>query len=155
MKESVRIALSLVKSKFPEADKILKTHDIHIHVPEGAVPKDGPSAGVTLTTTLLSLVTNTPIQTNIAMTGEMTLRGKVLPIGGLKEKVIGAHRNGIRTIFIPRQNEKDLDEIPKEVTSDIHFILVDRYLDIQHVLFKEKRGKKKYVDPRNIQLLLD
>ena len=89
------------------------------------------------------------------MTGEMTLRGKVLPIGGLKEKVIGAHRNGIRTIFIPRQNEKDLDEIPKEVTADIHFILVDRYLDIQHVLFKEKRGKKKYVDPRNIQLLLD
>src|SRR5699024_10556274 len=134
---------------------VFQKNDIHIHVPEGAVPKDGPSAGVTLTTTLLSLVTNTPIQTNIAMTGEMTLRGKVLPIGGLKEKVIGAHRNGIRTIFIPRQNEKDLDEIPKEVTADIHFILVDRYLDIQHVLFKEKRGKKKYVDPRNIQLLLD
>ena len=158
MRESAHLALDYLKSnsaKFKINSEVFQKNDIHIHVPEGAVPKDGPSAGVTLTTTLLSLVTNTPIQTNIAMTGEMTLRGKVLPIGGLKEKVIGAHRNGIRTIFIPRQNEKDLDEIPKEVTADIHFILVDRYLDIQHVLFKEKRGKKKYVDPRNIQLLLD
>lgn len=158
MRESAHLALDYLKSnsaKFKINPEVFQKNDIHIHVPEGAVPKDGPSAGVTLTTTLLSLVTNTPIQTNIAMTGEMTLRGKVLPIGGLKEKVIGAHRNGIRTIFIPRQNEKDLDEIPKEVTADIHFILVDRYLDIQHVLFKEKRGKKKYVDPRNIQLLLD
>ena len=91
--------------------------------------------------------------TNIAMTGEMTLRGKILPIGGLKEKVIGAHRNLVKTIFIPRMNEKDLDEVLEEVKNDIDFILVDRYQDIHKVLFKKKRVKKN--DPRNIRLLLD
>ena len=88
------------------------------------------------------------------MTGEMTLRGKVLAIGGLKEKVIGAHRNGIRTIFIPSANEKDLDDIPKDIKNEIKFILVDRYMDIHQVLFKKKRGRKKH-DPRNIRLLID
>ena len=157
MKESAHLALAYLKSNY-ELYKInygfFENYDIHIHVPEGAVPKDGPSAGVTLTTTLLSLFTDTAISTTIAMTGEMTLRGKVLPIGGLKEKVIGAHRNGIKTIFIPRQNEKDLDDIPKEVKKDIRFILVDRYQDIKNVLFKLKRRSLKN-DPRNIQLPLD
>ena len=157
MIESAHLALDYLKSnyeKFKIDYKLFEKNDIHIHVPEGAVPKDGPSAGVTLTTTLLSLFTNTAIHTNIAMTGEMTLRGKVLPIGGLKEKVIGAHRNQIRTIFIPRQNEKDLDDIPEEIKREINFIFVDRYLDIHKYLFKSKR-KERENDPRNIQLLLD
>lgn len=156
MKESAQLSFDYLKSNFDkyhiDYEKFEK-NDVHIHVPEGAIPKDGPSAGVSLTTTLLSLLTDYAIPTNIAMTGEMTLRGKVLPIGGLKEKVIGAHRNAVKTIFIPSANEKDLEEIPEEVKQDIKFVLVDRYLDIYKVLFKKKRGKKN--DPRNIRLLLD
>ena len=157
MKESANLALDYIKAnydKFGIDYSIFETKDIHIHVPEGAIPKDGPSAGVTLTTTLISLLTNTSIHTNVAMTGEMTLRGKVLAIGGLKEKVIGAHRNGIRTIFIPSSNEKDLDEIPVDIKREIKFILVDRYMDIYKVLFRKKRGRKTN-DPRNIRLLVD
>ena len=108
MKESANLAFDYIKANYErfgiDYDKI-KNQDIHIHVPEGGIPKDGPSAGITITTTILSLLTDTSIHSNIAMTGEMTLRGKVLPIGGLKEKVIGAHRNGIKTIFIPTTNE--------------------------------------------------
>lgn len=157
MRESANLALDYIKANYQKFEinySYFENYDIHIHVPEGATPKDGPSAGVTLTTTLISLLTNTSIHTNIAMTGEMTLRGKVLAIGGLKEKVIGAHRNGIRTIFIPSANEKDLDEIPQDIKNEIKFILVDRYMDIYQVLFKKKRGRKKY-DPRNIRLLID
>lgn len=156
MKESANLAFDYIKAnyeKFGIDYELLKTKDIHIHVPEGATPKDGPSAGITLTTTLISLLTNTSIHTNVAMTGEMTLRGKILAIGGLKEKVIGAHRNGIRTIFIPSSNEKDLDEIPDDIKKEINFILVDRYMDIYQKLFKKRRGKKN--DPRNIRLLVD
>ena len=156
MKESANLAYDYIKANYQrfgiDYEKIIK-QDIHIHVPEGATPKDGPSAGVTITTTLLSLLTNTNIHTNVAMTGEMTLRGKVLAIGGLKEKVIGAHRNGIKVIFIPVNNLKDLDEIPDDIKSDIKFILVDRYTDIYNQLFK-KKGRKKH-DPRNIRLLVD
>lgn len=157
MRESANLAFDYIKANYEKFEidySLFETKDIHIHVPEGAVPKDGPSAGVTLTTTLISLLTNTSIHTNVAMTGEMTLRGKVLAIGGLKEKVIGAHRNGIRTIFIPSSNEKDLDEIPNDIKNEIHFILVDRYIDIYQNLFKKKRGRKKN-DPRNIRLLID
>lgn len=157
MRESANLAFDYIKANYEKFEidyPKFQKYDIHIHVPEGAVPKDGPSAGITLTTTLLSLLTNTSIHTNVAMTGEMTLRGKVLPIGGLKEKVIGAHRNGIRTIFIPSSNEKDLDEVPEDIKREIKFILVDRYMDIYKVLFKKKRGRKKY-DPRNIRLLVD
>lgn len=157
MRESANLALDYIKANYERFEidySKFEKYDIHIHVPEGAVPKDGPSAGVTITTTLLSILTNTSIHTNVAMTGEMTLRGKVLAIGGLKEKVIGAHRNGIRTIFIPSSNEKDLDEIPLDIKSEINFILVDRYMDIYKVLFRKKRGKKKN-DPRNIRLLID
>ena len=157
MKESANLAFDYIKANYEkfniDYEKIEK-QDIHIHVPEGATPKDGPSAGVTITTTIISLLTNTSIHSNVAMTGEMTLRGKVLAIGGLREKVIGAHRNGIKTIFIPVTNEKDLIDIPEEIKKDINFILVDRYTDIYSKLFRKKRGKKKY-DPRNIQLLVD
>ena len=133
MKESAQIALSYIKTHYMEFGinyDILENSDIHIHVPEGAVPKDGPSAGITLTSALISAFTNKPINNKIGMTGEMSLMGSVLPIGGLKEKSIGAHRNGIKTVIIPSKNERDLDEIPKEIKKDIKFILVDNYKDV-------------------------
>ena len=139
MQESCRIALNYIKSnmdKYKIKNEVFENNDIHIHVPEGAVNKDGPSAGVTVTTTLISLFTKKKVQKTIAMTGEITLRGRVLGIGGLKEKVIGSHRAGIKTIFIPKENEKDLDEIPKEVKKDINFITVNNYNDIFKVIFQ-------------------
>ena len=138
MQESCHIALDYLKANadyYGIDSKIIEKNDIHIHVPEGAVNKDGPSAGVTITSTLISLFKNKCVSKKIAMTGEITLRGRVLAIGGLKEKVIGAHRAGIKKVFIPRENEKDLDEIPKEIRDDISFILVDNYSDIYKNIF--------------------
>ena len=138
MQESCHIALDYIKSNmelFGIDSKIFEKNDIHIHVPEGAVNKDGPSAGITITTTLVSLFTNKKVSKDIAMTGEITLRGKILGIGGLKEKVIGAHRAGIRTIYIPKENEKDLDEIPEEVKNDIHFITISKYEEVFNSIF--------------------
>ncbi|MCI8544603.1 MAG: endopeptidase La [Bacilli bacterium] len=141
MKESAKIALSYIKANhryFKIGYSLLNTRDIHIHVPEGAIPKDGPSAGITLTTALISALTEQQVDKNIAMTGEITLRGTVLPIGGLKEKSIGAHRNGIKKIIIPYDNLKDLDEIPSEVKDDITFIPVKTYKEVWNIVFKEK-----------------
>ena len=138
MQESCHISLDYIKANmelFGIDSKVFEKNDIHIHVPEGAVNKDGPSAGITITTTLVSLFTKRSVDKSIAMTGEITLRGKVLGIGGLKEKVIGAHRAGIKTIYIPRENEKDLDEIPEEVRKDIKFITVDKYEDVFNSIF--------------------
>ena len=138
MQESCHIALDYIKSNmelFGIDSKVFEKNDIHIHVPEGAVNKDGPSAGITITTTLVSLFTNKKVDKSIAMTGEITLRGRVLGIGGLKEKVIGAHRAGIKTIYIPLENEKDLDEIPLEIKKDIRFITVDKYVDVFNSIF--------------------
>ena len=125
--------------KFHIPTSILENNDIHIHMPEGAIPKDGPSAGIALTTSLISLLTGIAVDSNISMTGEITLRGKVLPIGGLREKVIGAHRAGIRKIFLPKDNENDLDEIPEEILKDIEFIFVSNYKDIYDKLFKKAK----------------
>ena len=139
MQESCHIALDYIKSnmdKFKIDSKLFENNDIHIHVPEGAVNKDGPSAGVTVTTTLISLFSNKKVSREIAMTGEITLRGRVLGIGGLKEKVIGAHRAGIKKVFIPKENEKDLDEIPNEIKKDLKFVIVNNYNDIYKNLFK-------------------
>ena len=125
MKESATIALGYVKShaqQFKIDPAWFEKHDIQIHVPEGAVPKDGPSAGVTLTTALVSALTNTPVSSNLAMTGEVTLRGNVLAIGGLKEKSLAAHRCGIRKICIPKDNVKDLEDVPQEVRDDMTFV---------------------------------
>lgn len=138
MQESCRIALSYIKANtklFNIDSKLLEENDIHIHFPEGAINKDGPSAGITITTALISLLRQEAVEKSISMTGEITLRGRVLAIGGLKEKVIGSHRAGIKTIFIPRENEKDLKEIPKEVSYDIEFILVESYEEIAKKLF--------------------
>ncbi len=128
MKESASIALDYIKAnstKYGLNDVKFDKQDIHIHVPEGAVKKDGPSAGVTLTTAILSSLKNQPVRDDVAMTGEITLRGQVLPIGGLKEKSISAHRSGIKTIIIPKDNEKDIEDIPKSVQEDLNIILAD------------------------------
>ncbi len=142
MKESASIALGYVKSqakKYKIDPAIFEKIDIHIHCPEGAVPKDGPSAGVTIATSLISALTNYPVRLDIAMTGEITLRGNILPIGGLKEKSIGAHRSGITTIFIPKDNEKDIEEIPESIRKDMKIISVDNVEKIiDQVLVKGK-----------------
>ncbi len=143
MRESCRIALSYIKantSLFKIDQKLLEENDIHIHVPEGAVNKDGPSAGITITTALISLLKEKVVNQKIAMTGEITLRGRVLAIGGLKEKVIGAHRAGIRKIFLPAENKKDLEEIPEEIRNEIDFIFVEHYKDVYKHIFKEKKN---------------
>ena len=140
MKESAYIAFSFIKANLDEYKidrKLIEENDIHIHVPEGAVPKDGPSAGITLTTALISLLKNVEIDSNISMTGEITLRGNVLPIGGLKEKVIGAHRAGIKKVFIPKENEKDLEDIPQNIKDNIKFISVSNYKEIYDKLFRK------------------
>lgn len=139
MKESAQIAFSYIKAnsrKFKITHKLLEENDIHIHLPEGAIKKDGPSAGIALTTAIISSFTGVSIDSNISMTGEITLRGNVLAIGGLKEKVIGAHRAGIRKIFIPKENEKDLDEIPKDIKKEIKFYFISDYQEIYKKLFK-------------------
>ena len=141
MQESCHIALDYIKSNMDQFGidaKLVEKNDIHIHVPEGAVNKDGPSAGITITTTLISLFKKKKIPMNVAMTGEITLRGRVLAIGGLKEKVIGAHRAGIKIVYIPVENEKDLDDIPDEIKKDIRFISVTHYDEIYHSLFEEE-----------------
>lgn len=129
MKESASIAYDYVRAnakKYKINSEVFEKNDIHIHVPEGAVPKDGPSAGVTLTTALVSSLSDTPVKANLAMTGEVTLRGNVLPIGGLKEKSMAAHRCGITTIVIPKANVKDLDEVPATVKESVNFIPVEK-----------------------------
>ena len=133
MKESARTAISLVKSLSKEYDidtDVFGKTDIHIHIPEGAIPKDGPSAGITMATAIMSSFTKRPVSKKVAMTGEVTLRGKVLPIGGLKEKTLAAFRVGIRKIIIPKDNEKDLQDIPKEVKDNMTIVLAE---DIQTV----------------------
>ena len=128
MKESTQIALDYIKAnatKYEINPEFFTKNDIHIHVPEGAVPKDGPSAGVTLTTAIISCITKRKVHCDLAMTGEVTLRGNVLPIGGLKEKSLAAHRSGITTILFPKNNVKDLEEVPQTVKESIKFIPVE------------------------------
>ncbi len=133
MKESARAALSYIRS---ESERIgipanfFNGIDIHLHVPAGAIPKDGPSAGIAMATALASLLTGRPVKENVAMTGEITLRGRVLPIGGLKEKILAAHRAGIRTVILPKRNEVDLDEIPAELRAEMHFVPVERVEEV-------------------------
>ncbi len=128
MKESARTALSYVRSvsgNYKMADNFYKKKDFHIHIPEGAVPKDGPSAGVTMATALLSAVTQTPVRADLAMTGEVTLRGRVLPIGGLKEKILAAKMAEVKTVLVPKENEKDIEEIPEEIKEGLEILFVE------------------------------
>ena len=127
MKESARAAISYIRSNsesYGLETKLFETTDIHIHVPEGATPKDGPSAGITMATAILSAFTKKPVKKSVAMTGEITLRGKVLPIGGLKEKALAAYRIGVKDVIIPADNKKDLEEIPEAVREKLNFIPV-------------------------------
>ena len=136
MRESVQAAESYVKSRSQEfgiKPTLFERKDIHVHVPEGATPKDGPSAGVAMLTSIVSVLTGIAVRREVAMTGEITLRGRVLPIGGLKEKLLAAHRGGIKTVLIPQENVKDLQEIPEEVKNAIEILPVrwfDEVLDL-------------------------
>ncbi len=133
MKESATTALSFIRSNAVSlgiAEDFFETQDIHIHIPAGAIPKDGPSAGITMLTALTSLLTHKKIQKDLAMTGEITLRGQVLPVGGVKEKVLAAHRAGIKTIIMPSWNKKDLEDIPEKVKKEIHFYFADKMIDV-------------------------
>jgi len=145
MKESAQTALSYVRSIAPkyhiQAD-FFECHDIHIHIPEGATPKDGPSAGVTLTCALLSAITEIPVRSDIAMTGEVTLRGRVLPIGGLKEKLLAANMAGMKTVCIPKENNRNLEEIDEEITEGLEIILTEHVSENIDLAFVKTKTKK-------------
>ena len=153
--ESAKTALSCLRSRAGELGiekDFYKTKDIHIHFPEGAVPKDGPSAGIAITTAMLSALTGKKVRKDVAMTGEVTLRGRVLPIGGLKEKTMAALRNGIETVIIPRENEKDLEEIDQTVRRKLRFVPVSRVEEVfSEALVSE--GKKTAAQPEEMPLL--
>ena len=145
MKESATAALSFIRSNAKTLgvdEDFFKDQDIHIHVPAGAIPKDGPSAGVTMLTALTSLLTNTRIRKDLAMTGEITLRGQVLPVGGIKEKVLAAHRAGIKTIILPELNRKDIEGLPKKVQKDIRFHCVTKMLDVLKIALETKKTSR-------------
>jgi ATP-dependent Lon protease len=128
MQESAQAAMSYVRSRADQLGlerNFYQKMDTHIHVPEGAIPKDGPSAGITMATAITSALLKIPVRSNLAMTGEITLRGRILPIGGLKEKILAAHRGGIKTVLIPKENEKDIREIPPKILNSVELVLVE------------------------------
>jgi ATP-dependent Lon protease len=145
MKESAAAALSYVKRHTGSLDGSLpddwfRTHDVHLHVPAGAIPKDGPSAGITMATALASLVTGRPVRSDTAMTGEVTLTGQVLPIGGLKEKALAAQRAGIRRLVIPRRNEADIEDVPEHLRKELEFVLVDSADEVLEAALEPEGG---------------
>jgi len=143
MQESAQAAMSYVRAKADEfgiPKNFNRTTDVHIHIPEGAIPKDGPSAGITLATSLISALGRIPIRKEVAMTGEITLRGKVLPIGGLKEKILAAHRSGLKTIIVPRENEKDLADIPKNVLDTLNVYMVESMDEVLKIALAHPLG---------------
>jgi len=141
MKESVQAAHSYIHSRaklYRIKEDLFQKFDIHIHVPEGAIPKDGPSAGITIATSIVSILTETPVKKNIAMTGEITLRGRILPIGGLKEKLLAALRGGVQIVIIPKDNIKDMKEIPQEVKDSITIIFVESFDEVIENALKKR-----------------
>ena len=146
MVESSSIAYSFVKGKAEEyggSKEFFERNFIHLHVPAGATPKDGPSAGITMASSLVSLMLGKPVRKRLAMTGEITLTGRVLPVGGIKEKVIAARRSNVKTIFLPHENLRDLDEIPEHIRSGIEFLFVKHYDEVFERLFTDNgKGKK-------------
>jgi ATP-dependent Lon protease len=151
MKESAQAALSYVRAnaaKFGIAKDFIEKSDIHIHIPAGAMPKDGPSAGITMFTALVSLLTGIRVSHDVAMTGEISLRGRVLPIGGVKEKVLAAHRAGIKRILLPERNKADLEEIPREVRDELEFVVVSRVDEVlKAALEREPKPSQEWVEP--------
>jgi len=147
MQESAKAGISYIRSRVKELgipENFYKECDIHIHIPEGATPKDGPSAGVTMCTSVISALTSTPVRKDVSMTGEITLRGKVLPVGGIREKVLAAHRAGIKKILLPRENESDIDEIPENVRKQLTFVLLDTVDDaLREALVRPEQGAGK------------
>jgi ATP-dependent Lon protease len=144
MKESAQAALSYIRSnakRFGINPEFTKGKEIHIHLPEGAIPKDGPSAGVTMAMAIISAASNRPARNDIAMTGEITLRGNVLPIGGLNEKLLAAQRSGIKTVIIPKENEKDLTEIQEKVKEGLEIIPVETIEQAAGIVFEKKRKR--------------
>ena len=149
MKESIQAAVSYVRYNAPMLGIVppeFEKKDIHVHVPEGATPKDGPSAGVGMVTSIISAITETPVNKNVAMTGEITLRGLVLPIGGLKEKLLAAHRAGIKKVLIPMENKKDLVEVPKTVLDSIEIIPVKNVDEVLKVALTRPLKRVEWVE---------
>ncbi|MCI7146169.1 MAG: endopeptidase La, partial [Clostridiales bacterium] len=138
--ESAKAGISYIRSvagKLGIEEDFYEKYDLHIHIPEGATPKDGPSAGVTMCTAVISTLTGIPVRKDVAMTGEITLRGKVLPVGGIREKVMAAHRAGIRKVLIPAENEPDIQDIPEAVRDEMEFVLLNNVEDaLKQVLIK-------------------
>ena len=149
MQESVKAAKSYIRSKSLEygiIPPIFDKKDFHIHVPEGATPKDGPSAGVGMVTSIISAITEIPVHKDVAMTGEITLRGLILPIGGLKEKLLAAHRGGIKKVLIPRENEKDLAEVPKAILENIDVKPVKNVDDVLKIALTKPLKRVEWVE---------
>ena len=143
MKESAQAGISYIRSwskAYKIQDDFFKKHDIHIHIPEGAVPKDGPSAGVTMATAMISAITETPVRADVAMTGEITLRGRVLPIGGLKEKLLAAKNAGMKTVFVPAKNKADVEEISGEIKRGLEIRFAETMKDILPVALVEPKA---------------
>ena len=148
MKESAAAALSYIKTSVDDLNGDIpedwfRTHDLHLHVPAGAIPKDGPSAGITMATALASQLTGRPVRSDTAMTGEITLTGQVLPIGGLKEKALAAQRNDINRLIIPRRNEADIDDVPEHLRKRMKFVLVDNAGEVLDAALERPRGRRR------------
>jgi ATP-dependent Lon protease len=159
MKESAQIAYSYVRAqaeKLAIEPQAFDNKEVHLHVPAGAIPKDGPSAGIAMTIALASLFSNRPVRSDVGMTGEITLRGRILPVGGIKMKVLAAHRAGLTTVILPKRNARDLDDVPEEIRNSMQFILVDRIDEaIEIGLTRSKNSAKGEYRPidRNIHPL--
>jgi ATP-dependent Lon protease len=146
MQESARAALSYVRSRAPSLKipyEFFDKYDLHMHIPSGAQPKDGPSAGVTMATALVSLITGRKVKPRVGMTGEITLRGQVLPIGGVKEKVLAAHRSGLTTVILPKRNEQDVDDVPDEIRESMKFVFAESVDDVLNAALEEPKVKSK------------
>ncbi|MBI2034672.1 MAG: endopeptidase La, partial [Candidatus Levybacteria bacterium] len=154
MKESCQAAMSYIRARAANlglSEKFYQKIDVHVHVPEGSVPKDGPSAGTAITTAIVSALTKIPVQRTVGMTGEVTLRGRVLEIGGVKEKIIAAHRAGLKTIIMPKDNKKDLEDVPKEVLKDLAFKFVSHMDEVLDLALVRPVKRKEEAIPQPIQ----